>query len=506
MQIVRETGRIRRHRRQPHGAPIVGRAAARLPLLVMLTITILVMCFAPATDQASAQEVPELRITSTRYIVIDAATGEVFAQRRADEPVAMASLTKIFTAVEAIEEAPPDATITTTDDDLVGGDATQMGFGPGETFTLQDLLYGMMLPSGNDAARAIARALGGQPGDSAEQAVARFVARVNERVRDMGLTNTTLVNPDGWGVPGHHSSAHDLAVFTMYALRYPRFVEAIGTERYETSGGDYAFRNTNKLLGDFNGLVGGKTGFDEDAGYCLVEVASRNGSTMISVTLDGVAPDDWYDDNRVLLEYAFEQKEGRAVAGLGITGQVVGYRDPDAATIARVATSGASIGLGAPEPEATISGGIGQVGQPATGGSGEPLSLPSLDAAAERRFGGASIVALALVGGLVLLRTAVTFSRAPTRASTTSASARAAGVSHATHWRDTMRASRAFGRRPSVARPATGAAAMVRGHESIRTTPPSPSRNSTAIAPKSPTPPVETSTSSATAGNHDSAD
>ena len=299
----------------------------------------------------SAQEVPELGINSKRYIVLDADTGEIYAQRGARERAAMASLTKIFTAVEAIEAAPGEVAITTTPSDMVSEQASSMGFGPDETFTLQELLLGMMLPSGNDAARAIARALGAEPGDDDAQALARFVARMNQRVRDMGLTDTTLVNPDGWGVPGHYSTAHDLAAFTMYALRYPRFVDLISTYEYETVTG-YRLRNNNRLLTGYDDLLGGKTGYDNDAGWCLVEVARRDGSTMISVTLDGVAPEDWYDDNRVLLEYAFEQKAARMATGTGIVGERVGYLDPDAAVVARSASAGGSLGVAPAAPAA----------------------------------------------------------------------------------------------------------------------------------------------------------
>src|SRR5207249_4417699 len=138
---------------------------------------------------ARAQEVPELQITSKRYIVIDADTGEVFAQRNAHEEVAMASLTKVFTTIEALERGQLDEVITTHDSDVFDpASSTVMGFGAGESFTLRDLLYGMMLPSGNDAAHAIARALGYQNGDNDSQAVNRFVDEMNERIQDMGLT------------------------------------------------------------------------------------------------------------------------------------------------------------------------------------------------------------------------------------------------------------------------------------------------------------------------------
>ncbi|MBA2520722.1 MAG: D-alanyl-D-alanine carboxypeptidase [Chloroflexia bacterium] len=310
--------------------------------------TVIILLLTLLSMPTSAQEVPELRINSKRYIVIDADTGEVFAQRGARDQVAMASLTKVFTAIEAIESAAPDVLITTTADDLVSPDNSMMGFTAGESFTLEDLLYGLMLPSGNDAANAIARSLGARPGDDTPQAVQRFIDKINVRVRDMGLADTNLMNPSGWGVPNHYSSAHDLAVFTMYAVQYPRFVELISALEHDTATGGYYLRNNNRLMTMYPSLLGGKTGFDYDAGWCLIEVARRDGNTMISVTLDGIHPDDWYDDNRVLLEYAFEQKEARIAANAPILGEVVSYRDPDAALIARIATSGGSIGRPAP--------------------------------------------------------------------------------------------------------------------------------------------------------------
>ncbi len=375
------------------------RAELPRPLRLILALAAVLAVSIWGTQPGAAQEVPELQITSTHYIVVDADTGEIFAQRRAQESVPMASLTKVFTAIEAIETAPPGFEITTTADDLVDAEATTMGFGPGETFTVDELIYGMMLPSGNDAAQAIARALGGPPGTAAEEAVAGFIARLNERIRNMGLTETNLINPDGWGVPDHRSSAHDLAAFTMYALRYPRFVEAISTETYQAGDGAYLLTNTNKLLGSYDGLIGGKTGYDDDAGWCLIEVAERDGSTMIAVTLDGVAPDDWYDDNRVLLDYAFEQKAARAAAGTAGSGERVGYLDPDAALIARIARPGQALGLPVP---------------PATDATDQAAAAPELDPetalspvpiASPRGVQGPALIVLAVAAVLILGQT-----------------------------------------------------------------------------------------------------
>lgn len=316
---------------------LVARLALALPLLVGSLL------FLALPGPSGAQDVPELQINSTSYIVVDADTGEIYAQRNAHERRAPASLTKIFTAIEAIEEGAPETPIVTAEADMVSSEASQVGFGPGETFTVRELLYGMMLPSGNDAARALARGLGTQDGDSPDQGQQRFLDRLNERLINMGLTDTHLVNPDGWGVPGHYSSAYDLAAFTMYAIHYPRFVQTFGTELYDSDDGAYEFRNNNKMLDSYPGIVGGKTGYDNDAGWCLVNVAQRDGSRMIAVTLNGVAPDDWYDDNSVLLDYAFEQKALRAQQGGLGAGEAVRFRDPDAAKIQTMASASAAI-------------------------------------------------------------------------------------------------------------------------------------------------------------------
>ena len=264
-----------------------------------------------------------------------------------------------FTAIETIESAPPDVQIVTSESDLVSEFASQVGFSPGEVFTVEELLYGMMLPSGNDAARALARGLGAEEGDTDEEALNQFLARLNQRVKNMGLTDTQLLDPDGWGIPGHYSTAYDLAAFTMYALRYPRFVKAFSTGTYETADGRYSFRNNNRMLRTYEGIIGGKTGYDDDAGWCLINVAERNGRRVIAVTMNGVAPDDWYDDNRVLLDYALEQQALRAETGAGITGEVVRFRDPDAAVILAMGSAGGMIGApaakAAPEVQPSVS-------------------------------------------------------------------------------------------------------------------------------------------------------
>jgi D-alanyl-D-alanine carboxypeptidase (penicillin-binding protein 5/6) len=327
-----------RKTREPSQAthPQLARAQARLIAVVCLIALLL------SPSLVFAQEVPELQINSRYYVVLDAETGEIYAQRGAHELAPIASLTKIFTTIEALERAPLSTEITTTEFDYVPDDASTMGFSAGETFSLEELLYGVMLPSGNDAAHAIARTLGKTTEDSTDtEAFRQFVAWMNQRIQTMGLVNTHLVNPDGWGVPNHYSSAYDLAAFTRYALQYPMFVELISTQEYTTENG-YTLRNNNRLLNLYPEIIGGKTGYDWDSGWCLIEVARRGDTTMISVTLDGIAPDDWYDDNAVLLDYAFEQKAEREKSGEQFVGDIVTFTDPGAALLKQSVLFGGS--------------------------------------------------------------------------------------------------------------------------------------------------------------------
>jgi D-alanyl-D-alanine carboxypeptidase len=311
---------------------------------LLVAVVFFMSSMAPGT-LVSAQNSDELDLSSKRFIVIDANTGEIIAEQNADERVAIASLTKVFTAIEALERGDLDQLITTKSTDLYDASSSLMGFGPTETFTLEDLLYGMMLPSGNDAAHAIARALGETPGATDDEAYENFVQMMNERAQNMGLADTHFMNPHGWGVEGHYSTARDVATFMMYALQYPTFQEIIGTSTYTTSNGQYTLLNNNRLLNiGYSGLVGGKTGFDNDSGWCLIEVASRGETTLISVTLDGEAPDTWYQDNVELLDTGFSVKRQQATGDLPVQGDLLSYRDPDAALILGSTASGSSIG------------------------------------------------------------------------------------------------------------------------------------------------------------------
>jgi len=368
-----------------------------LTFLLLLTMSTVL-----GIQGAAAQQASQLEINSKHYIVINADSGDVFAQKGAHDQVAIASLTKVFTAVEALELAPPDTLITTNASDLMSADATTMGFGPGETYTLKDMLYGMLLPSGNDAAHAIARSLGAQPGDTDDQAVKRFMDLINQRIADMGLKDTHLVNPHGWGVPGHHSSAWDVATFMRYAMNFPTIVEIMGTSSYTTSNSLITVTQSNKMINTYAPLIGGKTGYDDDAGWCLVNLAQEDKTKMIAVTLDGVAPDDWYDDNRVLLDYGFSQQSALTQAKQAFSGDVVGYVDPAAAQISRSVRPGVNVS----GQEKSIAQANSDTATPvARVGQEPPSGTPTL----EREGGTSSWWIGALVFGLVLIPGLITY-------------------------------------------------------------------------------------------------
>lgn len=371
-----------------------------LPLLIALVVVIHPLLVV----EMSAQEVPELEINSKRYIVVDVATGHVFAQKGARDDVPIASLTKVFTAVQAMAMAPLDTPITTDDSDLkspegdyFGSSGTVMGFGAGETYTLEDMLYGMLLPSGNDAANAIARTLGAQPGDTAERATKRFMDLMNQRIADMGLSDTHLENPHGWGVPGHHSSAWDVAAFARYVNSDALLIEMLGTTEYTVSNG-LVVSNTNRLLKENDSIIGGKTGFDLDAGYCLMNIAGQGEERMVAVTLDGIAPGDWYDDNRLLLEYGFDEKQRLLGSGESFSGDTAAFTDPAAVQIARGVVSEGAISGSAVEPSQgrVRTEEIPMLGQPA---GASKLAVPDRNV----------WIAIVAASGLIAIRGGITY-------------------------------------------------------------------------------------------------
>jgi len=291
-------------------------------LLVILSIS------APLVGAQTADPSTLDQISSRRYIVIDSATGEIFAEKDADTAAGMASVTKIFTALVALERAPLDMEIVTNDSDLFDQTSSLMpGLVSGKRYTMRDLLYGMVLASGNDAAHALARGIAAQPGDTDEEAVDRFVSWMNDKVALLGLTNTHFANPHGLSDPDHYTTPRDIVAFMLYAVQNPDFMDVISALEYTTTTGDY-IATINRGPQFIPNYVGGKTGFDNDTGYCLVEVGARSDVQVISVTIDGVAPDIWYQDHAILMDYAFAALDDRLAAGDPLGDKVVAYAQP----------------------------------------------------------------------------------------------------------------------------------------------------------------------------------
>lgn len=262
------------------------------------TVWILV---SPITTRAAAP--PEPQITATTAAVIDLATGSILWGRDIHVVRAPASLTKILTALVAVDLAPLDTKLTTQKADLIG--ESSMGLVAGETLPLEALLYGLLLPSGNDAAMTIARGLGAQPGDAnAAASVQRFMDKMNAKARTLGAKETHLANPHGLDELNHRTSAYDLAIIGAAFASNPTLVKIAGTVAYEGYG--HTLHNTNKLLydGRYPSVISGKTGQTDEAGYNLIEIANKNGRKLLTVEM-GTTADAFWTDSFALMDYGF---------------------------------------------------------------------------------------------------------------------------------------------------------------------------------------------------------
>ena len=236
------------------------------------------------------------------------ATGEFAFTQNADVRRGMASTTKIMTALVAIEQGDPAAEIVIPPE-AVGVEGSSLYLKAGEKMTLRDLLYGLLLQSANDAAEAIAVAVGGS--------VEGFADLMNAKAAQMGLTDTHFTNPHGLADENHYTTARELAEIAAEAMRQPLFREICGSRRAAIPNGEGGKRylvNHNRLLFTYAGAVGVKTGFTKATGRCLVSAAQRDGVELIAVTLG--APDDWRD-HAAMLDYGFSAYERVTLAAAG---------------------------------------------------------------------------------------------------------------------------------------------------------------------------------------------
>ena len=247
----------------------------------------------------AAQAAQEVDCAASSAIVVEARNGTVLLAHNADEERPMASTTKIMTALLALEEGELTDTVT-AGPHAFGVPGTSIYLSQGEQLTLEEMLYGLMLASGNDAAVAIAEHVGGT--------VADFCARMTERARELGCTHTVFLTPHGLPMEGHYTTARELAMIAREAMTHPTFRKIVSTARatipWEGRSYDRILNNKNKLLANYPGATGIKTGYTRAAGRCLVSGAQREGMEIICVVLN--CP-DWFQVSAALMDDAFER-------------------------------------------------------------------------------------------------------------------------------------------------------------------------------------------------------
>lgn len=266
--------------------------------------------------------------------LLDATSGHFLTLSNADERRPMASTTKIMTALVILENCTLGDTVTVPRE-AVGVEGSSIYLFENEEITVETLLYALLLSSANDAATALAIHAAGS--------VAEFAALMNEKAAAMGLTNTHFTNPHGLYDENHYTTARELALLTAAALSDKTFAEIVSTKRYTApqNGTDATrlFLNHNRLLRTYEGAVGVKTGFTKKSGRCLVSAATREGLTLIAVTLDD--GNDWRD-HAALFDWGFSEYVGFAPEPAPLSLPVVGG---EAAEVLLVPSSSFSLTL-----------------------------------------------------------------------------------------------------------------------------------------------------------------
>jgi D-alanyl-D-alanine carboxypeptidase len=238
---------------------------------------------------------PPPAIGATAAVVIDGASGAVLFEKNAHQPLPPASLTKMATAILAVEGGNLDRWVSVDVDSRTMTDSTVMGLRPGDCFRMRDLLYGLLLPSGNDAALAIGRSQAGTD--------AAFVDSMNALLARLGLRESHFVNAHGLNAPGHVASASDLALLARYGMTMPDFVAAVGARQWSAQGSrTISLANINAFLTRYPGADGVKTGYTEQAGRTLVASVMHNGRRVFVAVLN--APDR-EGDAQALFDWAF---------------------------------------------------------------------------------------------------------------------------------------------------------------------------------------------------------
>ncbi len=267
---------------------------------------LLIVAILGAFLMINQEKVSAMGISSQCGILMEQTTGRVLYEKCANDQMYIASITKILTTVVAIENAPLDAWVEISDN-VTRQEGSALYLTLGDQVKLIDLLYGLMLRSGNDAAMAIAEFVGGNEAD--------FVKMMNEKAKEIGMTNSIFQNPSGLDETTYNlSTAKDMALVMQYAMNNPIFREITGTKTHKaTTKNDmtYVWHNKHKLVtGYYEYAIGGKTGFTKQARRTLVTSARKDEMELIVVTLK--AGDDW-NDHMSLFNYGFDNYEVQTI-------------------------------------------------------------------------------------------------------------------------------------------------------------------------------------------------
>lgn len=261
-------------------------------LCVLLTLVLVGhVFFAPASKA--------LGVSAQCAVLLDVQSGRFLYEKDAQSPMLIASTTKMMTALVVLKHCNLDAVVTVKKEQ-VGVEGSSMYLKEGEQLTVRELLYGLLLASGNDAAETLAVYCAGS--------IPQFADKMNELARQLNLTRTHFSNPHGLNANEHYSSARDLALIAMEAMKSADFKQIVSTKTISLAG--RTLTNHNKLLWNYPGTIGVKTGYTIKAGRCLVSAADRDGRVLIAVTLK--APDDW-KDHAALYDAGFAQFRTRVL-------------------------------------------------------------------------------------------------------------------------------------------------------------------------------------------------
>ncbi|AQT86600.1 D-alanyl-D-alanine carboxypeptidase DacB [Paenibacillus larvae subsp. larvae] len=256
-------------------------------------------------------------IAGEAAFVMDLDSGETLFYKNENKKMYPASTTKILSALVALEKGNPNDVITVGDEvNLKTAGESSAGLVQGQKLKLRDLIAGMMLPSGNDAARTVSRYVANRDKGkniSADEANVYFAGLMNKKAKEIGATKSHFVNSHGLHDPEHYSTVHDMALIAKEAMKNELFRNIVSKESYTTAVAKPAqtYVNRNKLLLQdnpvyYSGVNGIKTGFTDEAGYCLVSSARKNGKNLISVVFHSGRDNVWTDSQK-LLDYGFDK-------------------------------------------------------------------------------------------------------------------------------------------------------------------------------------------------------